>query len=164
MPEKPEQPRWLSPDQLHAWTRIVAVLELLPAALDAQLRRDENLTHFDYYVLAMLSEAPDHIIRMTDLASHTNATLPRLSHVIKRLEGSGLVERVACAEDRRATNAHLTPVGMDALAAAAPGHVGFVRDAVVDRLSPGQLDAFAEIADLLLAGLDPEGRWGYSAG
>ena len=43
--------------------------------------------------------------RMTDLARQTNATLPRLSHVVKRLEGRGLIERFPCPEDRRATNA-----------------------------------------------------------
>ncbi|MEK8225412.1 MarR family transcriptional regulator [Oerskovia sp. M15] len=64
--------------------------------LDAQLQRDAHLTHFEYLVLAMLSEAPDHTLRMTDLALKTNATLPRLSHVVKRLEGRGYVERKPC--------------------------------------------------------------------
>jgi hypothetical protein len=41
-----------------AWVPLVAVLELLPGVLDSQLRRDAALTHFEYYVLAMLSEAP----------------------------------------------------------------------------------------------------------
>ena len=44
---------------------------------------------------------------MTALASRTNATLPRLSRVISRLEDAGLVERTPCPEDRRATNAVL---------------------------------------------------------
>jgi hypothetical protein len=30
----------------------------------------------------MLSEAPDSTLRMTSLAQRTNATLPRLSHVV----------------------------------------------------------------------------------
>jgi DNA-binding MarR family transcriptional regulator len=30
---------------------------------------------------------------MTELAMQTNATLPRLSHVVRRLEDRGLVER-----------------------------------------------------------------------
>ena len=42
-----------------AWVRLAAVLELLPGVLDTQLRRDADLTHFEYFVLAMLSEAPD---------------------------------------------------------------------------------------------------------
>ena len=40
---------WLSDTQRLAWIRFAAVLELLPRALDAQLERDEQLTHYDYY-------------------------------------------------------------------------------------------------------------------
>ena len=91
--------------------------------LDAQLRADSGLTHFEYFVLAMLSEAPERTLRMTALAQRTNATLPRLSHVVSRLEDRGLVERFPCPEDGRATNARLTRPGWDAVVAAAPGHV-----------------------------------------
>ena len=104
--------RWLDDDERTAWVRLAAVLELLPGVLDSQLRRDAQLTHFEYFVLAMLSEAPDRTLRMTHLAGQTNATLPRLSHVVKRLEERGLVERVPCPEDARATNARLTRRGM----------------------------------------------------
>ena len=100
--------RWLTDEERGAWTRLVAVLELLPAALDTQLRKDAGLTHFEYFVLAMLSEAADRTLRMTALAQQTNATLPRLSHVVRRLEERELVERLPCPEDRRATNAQLT--------------------------------------------------------
>ena len=97
-----------------AWVRLVAVVELLPGVLDSQLRRDADLTHFEYFVLAMLSEAPERTLRMTALAAQTNATLPRLSHVVHRLEDRGLVERFPCPEDGRATNARLTAAGLDA--------------------------------------------------
>ncbi|WP_255888433.1 MarR family winged helix-turn-helix transcriptional regulator [Nocardioides astragali] len=40
---------------------------------------------------------------MATLAQRTNATLPRLSHVVRRLEDRGLVKRVPCPEDGRAT-------------------------------------------------------------
>src|SRR5690349_21438260 len=96
---------WLDTAEREAWLRLIAVVELLPGALDAQLRRDAGLTHFEYYVLAMLSEAPERTLRMTSLAQRTNATLPRLSHVVRRLEDRGLVERFPCLEDGRATNA-----------------------------------------------------------
>ena len=85
-----------------------------PGVLDSQLRRDAGLTHFEYFVLAMLSEAPERTLRMTALAQRTNATLPRLSHVVRRLEERGLVERFPCPEDGRATNARLTAAGWDA--------------------------------------------------
>jgi DNA-binding MarR family transcriptional regulator len=149
---------WLEPAEREAWLRLIAVVELLPGALDAQLRRDAGLTHFEYYVLAMLSEAPERTLRMTSLAQRTNATLPRLSHVVRRLEDRGLVERFPCLEDGRATNARLTEIGWDAVVAAAPGHVTTVRRNVLDPLTDQQVAQLREIADALLTRLDPEGR------
>ena len=149
---------WLDDRQQAAWVRLAAVLELLPGALDSQLRRDAGITHYEYFVLAMLSEAPRRTLRMTELAQQTNATLPRLSHVVSRMEARGLVERFPCPEDARATNARLTTAGWKKLVATAPGHVATVRDTVVDRLTPQQLDQLAVVADALLHGLDPDGR------
>lgn len=152
------EPRWLDDDERQSWLRLVAVAELLPAALDAQLRRDSGLTHFEYFVLAMLSETPERTLRMTSLAQRTNATLPRLSHVVRRLEERGLVERFPCPEDRRATNARLTEAGWDTVVGAAPGHVDAVRRLVLDPLSPRQLKQLRTIGDALLGVLDPDGH------
>jgi DNA-binding MarR family transcriptional regulator len=149
--------RWLDKTQLSAWVRLAAVLELLPGALDSQLRRDAGLTHFEYYVLAMLSEAPNHTLRMTSLALQTNATLPRLSHVVRRLEDRGLVERFPCPEDARATNARLTLDGWDKVRETAPGHVATVRQHVIDALTPEQVTQLTAIADSILSTLDPDG-------
>jgi DNA-binding MarR family transcriptional regulator len=149
---------WLSKDELAAWVRLVALVELLPGALDTQLRRDSGLTYFEYYVLAMLSEAPERTLRMTALAARTNATLPRLSHVVRRLEERDLVRRTPCAEDRRATEAHLTDAGWRTIEAAAPAHVAHVRERVIDALAPEQVGQLTAIADAVLKRLDPSGR------
>ena len=150
--------RWLDAKERTTWLKLVAVLELLPAELDSQLRRDSGITHFDYYVLAMLSEAPGRTLRMTELSRLTNATLSRLSHVVKRLEERGLVERVPCAEDRRATNARLSAHGWSLIRAAAPGHVATVRHNVLDVLTRTQLGQLDEIATAVLLQLDPDRR------
>ena len=149
---------WLSEDELTAWKRLVAVVELLPGVLDSQLRKDAELTNYEYYVLAMLSESPDRTLRMTALAQRTNATLPRLSHVVRRLEDRGLVERFPCPQDKRATNARLTPEGMEAVMAAAPGHVGAVRRLVFDALDARQVAQLRELGDALLSTLDADGQ------
>lgn len=149
--------RWLDDDEMAAWIRLAAVLELLPAVLDSQLRRDANLTHFEYFVLAMLSEAPARTLRMSGLATLTNATLPRLSHVISRLEERGLVERFPCPQDGRATNARLTSTGWDKVVATAPGHVQTVRSNVIDVLTREQVHELASIADAILQKVDPAG-------
>jgi len=155
--------RWLDDEQMAAWRRLVAVLELLPGVLDGQLRRDAQLTHFDYYVLSVLSEAPDRTLRLTTLAQRTNATLPRLSHVVQRLEDRGLMERFPCPQDRRATNARLTAAGWQKVVDTAPGHVATVREHVIDALSPDQVNQLAAIADAILRRLDPDGRMGVPA-
>lgn len=147
---------WLTEEQQAAWVRLAAVLELLPGVLDTQLRRDSALTHFEYYTLAMLSEAEDRTLRMTALAAQTNATLPRLSHVVRRLEDRGLVGRSPCPEDARATNARLTDAGLDLVRAAAPGHVATVRSHVVDALSAEQVTQLRAIADAVLGRIDPD--------
>ncbi len=148
---------WLTQQELAAWVRLIAVVELLPGVLDSQLRRDAGLTNFEYYVLAMLSEAPEGTLRMTGLAAQTHATLPRLSHVVRRLEERGLVERFPCPEDGRVTNARLTGQGWQKLRATAPGHVANVREHVIDALTPEQIDQLSAIAEALLTRLDPTG-------
>lgn len=158
MSPRDPKPRWLDAEERAAWVRLAAVAELLPAALDAQLRRDADLTHFEYWVLSMLSEAPDRVLRMTALAERTNASLSRLSHVASRLESRGLIERFPCPEDRRATNARLTDVGWDKVVETAPGHLEAVREYVVDGLSREQLAELVGIADAILANVDPERR------
>jgi DNA-binding MarR family transcriptional regulator len=149
--------QWLDGSELAAWVRLAAVVEVLPGVLDSQLRRDAGLTHFEYYVLAMLSEAPERTLRMTALAAQTNATLPRLSHVVQRLEGRGLVERFPCPQDARATNARLTPQGWRKVRDTAPGHVANVRRHVLDALTPEQVAQLTAITDAILQKLDPDG-------
>lgn len=149
---------WLDDDERAAWLRLVGVTELLPGVLDSQLRKESGLKHFEYFVLAMLSEAPARTLRMAALAQRTNATLPRLSHVVRRLEDRGLVERFPCPEDGRVTNARLTDNGWDAVVAAAPGHVDTVRRHLLDPLTREQLHQLRLIGDALLSRLDPEGR------
>jgi DNA-binding MarR family transcriptional regulator len=150
--------RWLSTEESAAWVRLVALAELLPGALDAQLLRDAGLTHFEYGVLMALGGAPERTMRMTELASRTNATLPRLSHVARRLEERGLIRRFPCPEDRRATNATVTDAGLALIEAAAPGHVETVRANVLDALSAEQLQQLYEIAGSVLSRLDPDER------
>lgn len=153
-----DDPHWLTPEQLHAWIRLVSVVELLPGTLDSPLQRDAELTHFEYFTLAMLSEAPARTLRMTALSAATNSTLARLSHVIARLEKRGFVARTPCAEDRRATNASLTEQGWQKVVATAPGHVATVRESVIDALDAEDIADLDRIMGRILTRLDPTNR------
>lgn len=142
--------------EMAAWVRLASVLELLPGALDTQLRRDADLMHFEYFVLAMLSEASRRTLRMSELAAQTNSTPARLSHVVNRLEHRGLVDRRPSQEDARVTNARLTAAGWRKVREAAPGHAANVRANVIDALTPEQIDQLADITEAVLNRLDPE--------
>jgi DNA-binding MarR family transcriptional regulator len=150
--------RWLTADQLSAWKKLIAVVELLPGALESQLRRDADLSHFEYFTMAMLSDAPEHTLRMTALASLTNSTLARLSHVVSRLQERDFVRRAPCADDRRATNAALTANGWAKVVATAPGHVATVHQTVIDPLTATDVADLDRIMGRILGALDPSNK------
>lgn len=145
---------WLDDAQQSAWRKLIEVVELLPGALDSQLRTDAELSHFDYFTLAMLSEAPGRSLRMTALAEMTNSTLPRLSHVASRLEERGYLERTPCPEDRRATNAVLTESGWQKVVDTAPGHVETVRRIVFSGIDASDVADLDRIMTRILEHLD----------
>lgn len=149
--------RWLTDNELLAWLALAELVIKLPAALDTQLQRESGLSHFEYMVLAGLSEAPGRSLRMSDLAMFANGSLSRLSHVVKRLEHRGWVRREACAADGRYTNALLTDSGYEKILASAPGHVARVRELVIDALTPAQLTQLRDIGEAILRRADPEG-------
>ncbi|MEU2350324.1 MarR family winged helix-turn-helix transcriptional regulator [Modestobacter sp. NPDC049651] len=149
-------PRWLDDQQQETWRTWLAVSELLPRTLDAQLQRDAGLTHAAYVVLAMLSEAPDRSRRMSDLARVANQSQSRLSHTVARLEERGWVRRVKATEDRRGNVAVLTDAGWDVVVRVAPGHVDAVRESVFAALTAEQTTALREALSAVLERLDPD--------
>ena len=138
--------RWLDDDELRAWLKLAGVMLKLSPALDSQLQRDFDLTHFDYLCLAMLSESDDRTLPMSELAARTNATLSRLSHVISKLEGRGWVARHTSPHSRRVTLVSLTEDGWKVLVDAAPRHVETVRSLIFDDLSREDVAALERIA------------------
>ena len=149
-----DDPRWLSDDEQRAWRSLAAVMLRLPAELESQLQRDADMSHFEYWVLAMLSEAPDRSLRLSHLAPRCNASLSRLSHVVTRMETRGWVERRPCPEDARATMAVLTDAGWDTVVETAPGHVETVRGLVFDGLDPDEVAELGRLCDIMLAHIE----------
>lgn len=135
---------WLQGAQLEDWKAVYAMVSTLPAALDAQLKRDAGLNLYEYQVLAALSERPREEAPMSDLARLSQGSPSRLSHAVARLEDAGWVTRGSCVAAGKRTSARLTAAGMDKLRSTAPGHVREVRRLVVDVLGP---ERFAALGD-----------------
>jgi DNA-binding MarR family transcriptional regulator len=146
--------RWLDDEEEAAWRAIAMAMTKLRWALESQLERDADLSFFEYHTLARLSEEPNHTLRMSELAVVTNQSLSRLSHLVKRLEGRGLVRREPDAADGRFTNAILTDTGYAKLVASAPGHVETVRTLVIDAFSAAELQQLREASERMLARID----------
>ncbi|OZC47749.1 MarR family transcriptional regulator [Rhodococcus sp. RS1C4] len=147
------EPRWLTDSQQEAWRSVVAIITRLPAALDTQLQRDSSLTHFDYFVLSVLSEDPNRRIQLRDLAKFANASLSRLSHVVTKLEKIGWVRRESI-EGSRGSYAVLTDAGMDKVVQSAPGHVATVQALLFEGLDDDQVTALARLSSTILTQLD----------
>ena len=149
---------WLTPGQLSSWLSVVRLMTRLPWAIDAQLQRDADLSMIEYMTMAMLSETPDWTLRMSELAERTSASLSRLSHLVTRLEKRGYVRREADPTDGRFTNAILLPAGMKKLESAARSHVAYVRQLVIDNLSPERLRRLGQDADRIVGRIDSPAR------
>lgn len=135
--------RWLSKDEQETWLRVREFMWGYPSALDRQLGRDSALSTGEYSVLSTLSEAPDHQLRAGDAAADLGWERSRLSHLLRRMEAKGLIERVPSRCDRRGHDVHLTALGWSTIQEAAPAHVSFIRETLFDPLTPEEQQVLA---------------------
>ncbi len=152
-------PTELVGEDLETWSALATVLEWLPSALDGQLQRDAQLSHFEYGVLYALAAAPDRTLRMSVLAGFANSTLSRLSRAATRLETQGWLRRAPDPEDGRYTLAALTDQGAEKVRDATPGHAETVHRLVLDRLTQPQARQLRDISRRISAAIRDDGAW-----
>jgi DNA-binding MarR family transcriptional regulator len=158
MPD-PSDPEELSGDELRTWAALATLLEWLPSALDAGLQRDAGLTHFEYGILFALSDAADHTLRMSVLASFANSSLSRLSRAVARLERQRWVQRAPDPTDGRYTLATLTKLGLAKVAQATPCHVRTVHRLIFDSLTQSQSRQLSEISRRITRAIRADEGW-----
>jgi DNA-binding MarR family transcriptional regulator len=150
--------RWLDDEEQRTWRAFLWMTQLLRESLDRQLQRDAGIPHTYYMILAMLSEAPERSLTMTELAQIVRSSPSRLSHAVARLEEEGWVRRAPHPTDGRTKVARLTDRGWAKVVETAPGHADQVRRSLFDRLSREQVAQLHAICDAALTELDP--GWG----
>jgi DNA-binding MarR family transcriptional regulator len=147
-----DQPsRVLDPTEQAAWRTFTDATRELFDVLERQLQSDADMPLTYYEILLTLSEAPDHTLRMGELARRLRSSSSRLSHAVSRLEAAEQVRREHLPSDRRGAVAILTAAGAAALAAATPGHVAAVRRHLLDPLTREQITQLATISRAILA-------------
>ena len=103
----------------------------------------------DYQLLAMLSEATDHKLKMCDLADTLRLSRSGLTRRMDGVVKAKYVERIQDKDDRRVSFAHLTQKGYEFLKKVAPLHLKDVRSRMIDLLNESEIkalgSAFAKI-------------------
>ena len=110
----------LQGSQLAAWRLFLTLHRRLVDAIDRDLQQAGRLPLSSYDVLIELQEAPDHRLRMAELAHRVVLSRSGLTRLVDRLEGEGYLTREQAPGDRRGFYATITEQGVSALRTAWP--------------------------------------------
>nr|WP_255646046.1 MarR family transcriptional regulator [Actinoplanes polyasparticus] len=136
-------------EQLRVWRNYVETAEAVRLRLAGRLQHETSLSSGDYVVLLALSEAEQHTLRSSALASQIEWERSRLSHHLGRMEKRGLLRRVSCADDVHGIDVVMTDAGAETFHAATVPHLRAVREMFVDALTDDQLAHIDEATNAL---------------
>jgi DNA-binding MarR family transcriptional regulator len=139
----------LTAAQQTAWRAFIESSWALHTRLEDELRAATGLSMSDYHVMVTLSEAPEHRVRMGELAGRLVFSPSRLTYQISTMVKRGLVVRQACPDDGRGQEAVLTAAGLTALREAAPAHLATVRACFIDDLDDAEIATLTRVFDRL---------------
>jgi DNA-binding MarR family transcriptional regulator len=117
-------------DEFHlaAWRAFLNAHAAVIDRIEGEMEAAHVLPLGSYDVLVALSEAPEHRLRLYELASHIVLSRSTLTRVVDRLETAGLLARERAATDRRGAFAVLTEKGREALRTAWPIYARGIRE------------------------------------
>jgi DNA-binding MarR family transcriptional regulator len=110
----------LDETRLGAWRSFITAHAVLIDIIDRELVAAGCVPLQWYDVLVELVEAPDHRLRMHQLAAQVVLSRSGLTRLVDRLEAEGLLMRERSGQDRRGAYAVLTEKGRAALRQAWP--------------------------------------------
>ena len=122
--------------------------------MSAELVAQHGLTINDYEALLHLSRAEDGRMRRVDLAGLLLLTASGVTRLLDGLEAAGLVERAACAGDRRVIYAVLTETGRTKLHQSSVSHIAGVRGFFEARYTGEELEQLAGLLGRLPGAAD----------
>jgi DNA-binding MarR family transcriptional regulator len=135
----------LTRTELDAWRGLLQVHAKLTQELDAQMHAEHGLSASAYEVLMFLDDAPDHRMRMSEIADRTLLSRSGCTRVVDRLMQEGYVTRCADTADGRGLYAQLTEAGLAKVKPARVTHHEGIRRFFLDQLSATDQIALADI-------------------
>lgn len=140
-----EQTDYRVPASVATWGALTAAHRRLADELTTALRKHHQLSLNAHAVLTQLVHAPEHKLRMTEIAHRINFSLSGLTGLVGRLERDGLVERQSNFADRRVIYACLTDVGERYANEADTRHRDTLDALLNERLNPTELATLTEL-------------------
>src|SRR2546422_6628115 len=110
----------LSEQYLKVWRAFLKAHATVVDRIDHDLAAAERLPLSSYDVLIELYEAPEHRLRMHELAQRVVLSRSGLTRLVDRLEAEGLLTRDRSGTDRRGAYAVITEQGIAAMRQAWP--------------------------------------------
>lgn len=135
---------------LAVWRGLLRVHAHVVAAQNADLEDRQGLSVTEWEVLHALATAPGGQRRVRDVAGIVLLTSGGVTRLVDRLEGRGLVERVACPDDRRGTSIAITDTGSDTYQQARPADV--LHELFLDKLTEEQQQQLVAVWESVLPG------------
>lgn len=143
--------------ELAAWRLFLRAYRRVIDRLEDELQDERSLSLAWYDVLIQLYRAPDHRLRMNDLACSVMLSKSGLTRLIDRMVKAGLVERASCPSDRRGSFAVLTPRGEETFLQAAPVHLEGITSHFGGHLTEAEAQAMARAFTKIVAALEEAG-------
>ncbi len=142
--------RRLSREELASWRAFLRAHAVITRALEVELVAEQALSLAAYDVLVQLVEAPQHQLRMTELADAVLLSRSGVTRLVDRLERTGLVSRCPVEHDGRGVAARITDAGFARLKQASRTHLAGVARHFADRLDADDLATLQRISRRLV--------------
>jgi DNA-binding MarR family transcriptional regulator len=140
----------LTDKELHTWVTFLRSHAAITTKLAHAMHQEHRMPISWYDVLIHLYHAPEQRLRMQDLADAVILSSSGLTRLLDRMVETGLINRIACAEDRRVIFAVLTEEGVARLEEILPHHQARIEEYFIAHLTKSELDTIQDALQRVL--------------
>jgi DNA-binding MarR family transcriptional regulator len=143
----------LKAPQLNAWRLFITAHSRLIAHFEAEMNASGEIPLHWYDVLIELYEAPEHKLRMSELADRVVLSRSGLTRLVDNLEKAGLLTRADDPTDRRGAFAVITEAGKNAIRRAWPTYAHLIQTQFGALLTEPEAETLTALFEKILANL-----------
>lgn len=146
---EPRQPQanGLDPVRLAAWRAVSSVRGAVYDELADSMRATAGIPVEWYEILLHLKEAADGRLRQAEIEERASVGSSGVSRMLARMEREGFIARTPSAEDKRALDVRLTPVGVETVVRATPVYMNCVQAVLGSRLDDNEATTLTRLLD-----------------